>query len=75
MLQQAKAQQLTNDVHVVGALTTHGRGIVAGNPKLCLNCGKPIRAGEAWVKQTSAPDPEFGTYSFIVHARCSGHQT
>ena len=50
----------------VNSLTQLGRGIVPGNPKRCLHCRKPIRRGEAWVKQTS-PDR---AYSVIRHARC-----
>ena len=67
---QPNTKQMTNDVPIVGAFTTFGRGIVKGNPTRCLKCRKPIRAGEAWTKHTSAPDPEFGRYSIIVHARC-----
>jgi hypothetical protein len=70
MLHQANIKQLTNDVRAPRALETHGRGIVKGNPKLCLKCQKPIRNGDAWTKRTAIADPEFGTYSIIVHARC-----
>lgn len=72
---QPNTKRITNDARTVGALTTHGRGIVKGNPQRCLKCHNLIRAGEAWTKHTSAPDPdlEFGRYSFIVHARCEGH--
>jgi len=71
---QPKTKQLTNDARAIGALTTIGRGKVKGNPQRCLKCGLPIRAGEAWVKQTSAPDPNYGAYSIIFHARCNGHK-
>lgn len=74
MLQQSVQQPQTktpiSEIRVVGAFTSYGRGIVAGNPKFCLKCHKPIRAGDAWTKHTSAADPEFGRYSIIVHARC-----
>lgn len=63
-------KQMTNDVRTINKFTTHGRGIVKGNPTRCLKCRKPIRAGDAWTKYTSAPDPEFGRYSIIIHARC-----
>ncbi len=49
-----------------------GVGIVKGNPKRCLHCGKPIRKGEPWRKATSAADPEYGRYSVIVHSGCDG---
>lgn len=69
-----QTKQMTNDVRAIGAFTTYGRGIQKGNPKLCLKCRKPISAGEAWVKYTSASDPELGRYSVIVHSRCNGHK-
>ncbi len=49
-------------------LTQLGRGIVRGNPRRCFKCRKPIRRGEAWIKQTS-PDR---AYSVILHAQCNG---
>ncbi len=52
-----------------------GSGIVAGNPKCCFVCRQPIHEGERWIKYTSPLDPEFGTYSFIIHAHCDGKGT
>ncbi len=70
MVNQTDTKQLTNDVRALGAITTHGRGIVKGNPQRCLKCQMPIRNGDAWTKHTSAPDAEHGRYSIIIHARC-----
>ncbi len=46
-------------------LTQLGRGIVAGNPKLCITCRQPIRRADAWVTSSN------GQYKIIRHARCS----
>ncbi len=54
------------------AIMQYGTGVVKGNPKRCLACHKPIRRGEPWTKHTSPPDPQFGSYSFIIHTRCNG---
>jgi len=43
------------------AYTQYGVGVVRGNPKRCLHCRRAIRKGEAWTKQTAAPDSQFGT--------------
>lgn len=64
-------KQLTNDVRSVQALTTRGRGIAKGNPKRCLVCATPIRENDAWVKLTSPNDPQYGSYSVIVHETCN----
>ena len=52
------------------AFTTFGASIVKGNPRECIKCGKRIKRGEAWRKDTSATDPRFGRYSVIQHAHC-----
>ncbi|MBM3130955.1 MAG: hypothetical protein FJ009_20295 [Chloroflexi bacterium] len=54
------------------AFTTFGVGVVKGNPKKCIKCRKPIKRGEHWRKDTSAPDPKLGRYSVIQHATCEG---
>ncbi len=51
---------------------TFGRGVVRGNPKVCIACGKPIKPGEAWRKDVSAYDAKYGRYSTIRHANCKG---
>ncbi len=65
----AKSNALAAPIH---AIMQFGTGIVKGNPKRCLVCHKPICEGEAWTKHTSPPDPQFGSYSFIIHAHCNG---
>ena len=70
MLKESNNKARNKDLQISDVVTTYGRGIVAGNPKLCLKCRKPIRSGEAWIKHTSALDPKFGRYSVIFHARC-----
>lgn len=50
--------------------TQRGKGIVKGNPTLCLMCGKSIRQTDDWVKLTSPKDPLYGSYSIVVHERC-----
>jgi hypothetical protein len=52
------------------AYTTFGVGVVKGNPRKCIKCGKPIKDDESWRKDTSAPDLKFGRYSVIQHAQC-----
>jgi hypothetical protein len=49
-------------------LITYGVGIKKGNPRLCLGCGKPIKRGESWRKDTSPEDPQLGRYSIIRHS-------
>lgn len=64
-------KQITNDVRAIRAIITYGRGIQKSNPKRCLTCKKPIRAGEAWERYTTPLEPGSGaSYSVIVHARC-----
>ena len=46
------------------SLTQVGRGIVPGNPRVCIHCEQPIRRGEAWVTSSN------GEYKIIRHARC-----
>jgi hypothetical protein len=77
---QAREKSKTNgktkshDCNVIDAskmpYTEYGTGVVKGNPRLCISCRKPIRKGQAWRKDTSAADPEFGRYSVIAHADC-----
>lgn len=74
MLKQPNPERMKTNPPIGGAVTNYGRGIEKGNPKICLICLKPIRAGEAWEKHTSAADPEFGRYSVIVHARCAAQR-
>ncbi len=53
---------------VAQALTQRGKGVVKGNPKLCLHCLKPIRRGDHWTRHTSRDR----AYSLIVHDSCNG---
>jgi hypothetical protein len=56
------------------AFTTFGAGVVKDNPRKCIACGRTIKRGEAWRKDTSAQDPTFGRYTVIQHAHCTGNQ-
>lgn len=69
MLQQFKTK--TTKQKATQPKTQRGKGIVPGNPRRCLMCGKPIRENEEWVKLTSPSDPVLGAYSVIVHERCN----
>ncbi len=40
-------------------------------PKRCLHCHQPFKAGEAWRRYTSPPDPQFGAYSVGIHEKCA----
>jgi hypothetical protein len=48
--------------------TQYGVGIVKGNPKRCLRCGKRIRHGKAWTKDTSPVDTTHDAISVMIHA-------
>ena len=39
-------------------------------PAKCLKCQQAFRSGEVWQRFKSVPDPEFGSYSIGVHAKC-----
>ena len=54
------------------AYTTFGVGVVKGNPRKCIKCGRTIKRGEAWRKDTSASNAKFGRYSVLQHAHCEG---
>jgi len=54
------------------AYTTFGVGVVKGNPRKCIKCGKRIKHGESWRKDTSATASKRSRYSVIRHSRCEG---
>jgi len=70
-----KGKKKTRTCHIIdmtkAPYSTFGAGVKKSNPKRCLNCGKPIKRGEAWSASTSAEDPRYGRYTVIQHApRC-----
>jgi hypothetical protein len=52
--------------------TQYGIGPKRGNPRLCLECGQPIKRGETWRRDASAEDPDgYGRIVTIRHSpRC-----
>ncbi len=67
----ATKKQVVHDL-TANPIMEFSSGVVKGNPKRCLRCGKPIRKRETWTKHTSPADPVYGRYSVIVHTRCNG---
>lgn len=39
-------------------------------PSKCLKCQQPFKTGEVWQRMQSPRDPEFGSYTIGVHAKC-----
>lgn len=68
----------TNGKHIdatKAAYTTFGLGVVKGNPRKCLACGRPIGRGEPWRRDASAEDPgSFGRIVTIHHSPCCPDQ-
>jgi|GEM_PF-712634 len=49
----------------------YGVGIHKGNPRKCIDCGQSIKVGEAWTRDASAADSEYGRIVIIRHSpRC-----